>query len=58
MSNTDDQRAAFEAWVNGRWSTDKIPDWSNEYKSAMTHVAWMAWQAAIEHAKKTMGERN
>jgi len=50
MSNTDDQRAAFEAWVNGRWSTDKIPDWSNEYKSAMTHVAWMAWQAAIEHA--------
>lgn len=61
MSNTDDQRAAFEAWfisdVNGS-GADLDRHESDVYEIYATQISWEAWQAAIEHAKKTMCNRN
>lgn len=64
MSNTDDQRAAFEAWATVNEPElnltvhPKKSAWPGEYKFQSTHCAWLAWQAAIEHAKQTMCNRN
>lgn len=55
----DDQRAAFEAWASRHTSTMHVElDHSGIYIHHATQVAWLAWQAAIEHAKKTMCNRN
>jgi hypothetical protein len=57
MSNTDDQRAAFEAWCETRHlDTERYE--CGVYEWYYTEAAWIAWQAAIEHAKKTMCNRN
>ena len=58
MSNTDDQRAAFEAWaLRHHASIDRMNDiddpYPGQYKNYSTAMSWLAWQAAIEHAKKT-----
>lgn len=56
MTNTDDQRAAFEAWAKSRNAPIEIT--ANVYHNVSVEFAWLAWQAAIEHAKKTMCNRN
>lgn len=56
MTNTDDQRAAFEALAKDR--DMHLHRAGHNYQSIITQEAWLAWQAAIEHAKKTMCNRN
>ena len=56
MTNTDDQRAALEAWAKSRNAPIEIT--ANVYHNVSVEFAWLAWQAAIEHAKKTMCNRN
>jgi len=59
MSNTDDQRAAFEAWASRHTSTMHVElDQAGIYIHHVTHMAWLAWQEAIEQAKKTMCNRS
>ncbi len=55
----DDQRAEFEA------AASKMPNLHSFERRADgvyimwgTEVAWQAWQAAMEHAKRTMCNRN
>ncbi len=55
----DEQRAAFEE------SAMKFPNIHSIERRADgvyvmwgTEVAWQAWQAAMEHAKRTSGNRN
>jgi len=62
----DDNRAAFEAWYCsvfrfGHLERFKHPQYDGDplpYKLLSCNTAWLAWQAAIEHAKKTMCERS
>ena len=56
-----DQREALETWAKSpttgvRVSYDNGKTWV--YDNRTTEVAWQAWQAAIEHAKKTMCNRS
>ena len=54
MSNTDDQRAAFEAWAKSKFvSTDLLIDnfGVGAYRDPAIQFAWQAWRAAIEHAR-------
>ena len=59
--NESGQRAAFEAWfiadVNGS-GADLDQDENDTYEINSTQLAFEAWQAATEHAKKTMCNRN
>lgn len=54
---TDEQREAFEAWAKtkhasvDRYATDDTDNWPGHYKNYSVELAWLAWQAAIEHAK-------
>ena len=52
----DEQRQAFEAWAKSRNAPIDIT--ANVYHNVSVEFAWVAWQAAIEHAKKTMSNRN
>jgi hypothetical protein len=60
----DDQREAFETWVASRHASslrfafDDTDNYPGHYKNYSVQLAWEAWQAAIEHAKKTMCNRN
>ena len=45
----DDQRAAFEAWAKSRNAPIDIT--ANVYHNVSVEFAWLAWQAAIEHAR-------
>jgi hypothetical protein len=58
MTNPDDNRAAFEAWAIEHNQTIVKNHGNTMYRSSQTHVAWLAWQAAIEHAMKTMCNRS
>ena len=58
MTNPDDNRAAFEAWsrVELHWlglTTHRGDDDEYHYDYSEVNTAWLAWQAAIEHAMKT-----
>ncbi len=56
MNNPDDNRAAFEAWaMQSGWfiGYELDTDDSGEYEYCSVQKCWLAWQAAIEHAKKT-----
>jgi len=46
----NEQRAAFEAWAKSRNAPTDIT--ANVYHNASVEFAWLAWQAAMEHAKK------
>jgi hypothetical protein len=52
------QREAFEAWAKekhasvDRYATDDTDNWPGHYKNYSVEMAWLAWQAAIEHAKE------
>jgi hypothetical protein len=61
----NEQREAFEAWMreqNYEQQFDRFDEdhehQPNEYEDWNCQVAYEAWQAAIEHAKKTMCNRN
>jgi hypothetical protein len=63
--NDEKQRAAFEEWMKHKWpgcslcrqnrSDEECPE---PYVDFEATVAWEAWQVALEHAKKTMCNRN
>ena len=57
---TDDNRAAFEAWAESKYMEVEriIFDNLDLYEDSETDVSWRAWQAAIEHAMKTMCDRS
>ena len=58
---TEEQRAAFEAWAKSSMvSTERwIDDFGcGAYRDPATQFAWQTWKMAIEHAKKTMCNRN
>lgn len=46
-------REAFEAWLNPGKHAGNISPWvePGRYKKVTDQVAWMAWQAAIAHAR-------
>ena len=54
----DEQREAFEAWITAppyehrctRYPADHDA-WPGVYENMAVDLAWLAWQAAIEHAK-------
>lgn len=53
----NEQREAFEAFIQPRFaSTERYthPQYNGDprpYKDPAVEFAWLAWQAAIEHAK-------
>ena len=60
-------REEFEKWISSppfERSVDRYPEdaekfaWPGNYKDLDVDLAWFTWQAAIEHAKKTMCNRN
>jgi hypothetical protein len=63
---TNEQREAFEAWITQppieasilRYGDDAARMWRGQYKQYSVQLAWDAWRAAIEHAMKTMSNRN
>jgi len=62
----ENQREAFEAWMreNGQQDSeldrfdDDDEDQPGEYENWFAELAWMAWQASRENAKKTMCNRS
>ena len=60
-----DKREPFEAWISrlhGAQYLDRFDDdlleRGGEYEDWSVQMAWEAWQASAEHAKKTMCNRN
>jgi len=62
----EEHRKAFEIWMNEQ-AYDPYPyldrfddeeEQPGDYEFHLVQVAWESWQAAIEHAKKTMCNRN
>lgn len=43
-TSTEQERAAFEAWANGRCELHLVNP-AGRYSSAITQFAWEAWQA-------------
>lgn len=60
----EEQRKAFEEWFSQSFPRESIERFKaigsggSPYKSQACHCAWLAWLAAIEHAKRTMCNKN
>jgi len=59
-------RTAFESCITAppiEASVDRYPEkievpWAGQYKTYTVQLAWDAWWAASEHAKRHMANRN
>ena len=53
MTTNTDERAVFEAWASSQPNMHHIERRADGvYVMWGTEIAWQAWQAAMEHAKR------